>query len=93
MLCQGQEQDQIFLDYLVQQTDRQGLVALLPQGVISYNKTGTNSAQGLQHDAAIVQVSNQSAYVIVVLQEDPGQGDLLTILQEIGQRIYMIMKD
>ena len=89
----GQEQDQIFLDYLVQQTDRQGLVALLPQGVISYNKTGTNSAQGLQHDAAIVQVSNQSAYVIVVLQEDPGQGDLLTILQEIGQRIYMIMKD
>ena len=89
----GQEQDQIFLDYLAQQTDRQGLVASLPQGVISYNKTGTNSAQGLQHDAAIVQASNQSAYVIVVLQEDPGQGDLLTILQEIGQRIYMIMKD
>ena len=89
----GQEQDQIFLDYLAQQTDRQGLVALLPQGVISYNKTGTNSAQGLQHDAAIVQVSNQSAYVLVVLQEGPGQGDLLTILQEIGQRIYMIMKD
>ena len=89
----GQEQDQIFLDYLAQQKDRQGLVALLPQGVISYNKTGTNSAQGLQHDAAIVQVSNQSAYVLVVLQEGPGQGDLLTILQEIGQRIYMIMKD
>ena len=89
----GQEQDQIFLDYLAQQTDRQGLVALLPQGVISYNKTGTNSAQGLQHDAALVQLTNQSAYVLVVLQEGPGQGDLLTILQEIGQRIYMIMKD
>lgn len=89
----GQEQDRIFLDFLAQQTDRQGLVASLPQGVTSYNKTGTNSAQGLQHDAAIVQVSNQSAYVLVVLQEGPGQGDLLTILQEIGQRIYMIMKD
>ena len=89
----GQEQDQIFLDFLAQQTDRQGLVASLPQGVTSYNKTGTNSAQGLQHDAALVQLSNQSAYVLVVLQENPGQGDLLTILQEIGQRIYMIMKD
>ena len=89
----GQEQDQIFLDYLAQQTDRQGLVALLPQGVISYNKTGTNSAQGLQHDAAIVQVSNQSAYVLVVLQEGPGDGDLLKPLQEIGQQVYELMKD
>ena len=88
-----QEQDQIFLDYLAQQTDRQGLVALLPQGVISYNKTGTNSAQGLQHDAAIVQVSNQSAYVLVVLQEGPGDGDLLKPLQEIGQQVYELMKD
>ena len=89
----GQEQDQIFLDYLAQQTDRQGLVALLPQGVISYNKTGTNSAQGLQHDAAIIQVSNQSAYVLVVLQEELGQGDLLKPLREIGQRVYELMKD
>ena len=89
----GQEQDQIFLDYLAQQTDRQGLVALLPQGVISYNKTGTNSAQGLQHDAALVQLTNQSAYVLVVLQEGPGDGDLLKPLQEIGQQVYELMKD
>ena len=89
----GQEQDQIFLDYLAQQTDRQGLVALLPQGVISYNKTGTNSAQGLQHDAALVQLTNQSAYVLVVLQEGPGDGDLLKPLQEIGQRVYELMND
>ena len=89
----GQAQDQIFLDYLAQQTDRQGLVALLPQGVISYNKTGTNSAQGLQHDAALVQLTNQSAYVLVVLQEGPGQGDLLKPLQEIGQQVYEIMRD
>ena len=89
----GQAQDQIFLDYLVQQTDRQGLVALLPQGVISYNKTGTNSAQGLQHDAALVQLTNQSAYVLVVLQEGPGDGDLLKPLQEIGQQVYELMKD
>ena len=89
----GQEQDQIFLDYLAQQTDRQGLVASLPQGVISYNKTGTNSAQGLQHDAAIIQVSNQSAYVLVVLQEGQGDGDLLKPLQEIGQRVYELMND
>lgn len=89
----GKEQDQIFLDYLAQQTDRQGVVATLPQGVISYNKTGTNSAQGLQHDAAIVKVSNQSAYVLVVLQEGPGDGDLLKPLQEIGQQVYELMKD
>ena len=89
----GQEQDQIFLDYLAQQTDRQGLVALLSQGVISYNKTGTNSAQGLQHDAALVQLTNQSAYVLVVLQEGPGDGDLLKPLQEIGQQVYELMKD
>ena len=89
----GQEQDQIFLDYLAQQTDRQGLVASLPQGIISYNKTGTNSAQGLQHDAALVQVTNQSAYVLVVLQEGPGDGDLLKPLQEIGQQVYEIMRD
>ena len=89
----GQAQDQIFLDYLAQQTDRQGVVATLPQGVISYNKTGTNSAQGLQHDAAIVKVSNQSAYVLVVLQEGPGDGDLLKPLKEIGQQVYELMKD
>ena len=89
----GQEQDQIFLDYLAQQTDRQGLVATLPQGVISYNKTGSNSAQGLQHDAALVQLTNQSAYVLVVLQEGPGDGDLLKPLQEIGQQVYELMKD
>lgn len=89
----GQEQDQIFLDYLAQQTDRQGLVALLPQGVISYNKTGSNSAQGLQHDAALVQLTNQSAYVLVVLQEGPGDGDLLKPLQEIGHRVYELMND
>ncbi len=89
----GQDQDQIFLDYLAQQTDRQGLVALLPQGVISYNKTGTNSAQGLQHDAALVQLTNQSAYVLVVLQEGPGDGDLLKPLQEIGQRVYELTRD
>ena len=89
----GQEQDQIFLDYLAQQTDRQGVVATLPQGVISYNKTGTNSAQGLQHDAALVQLTNQSAYVLVVLQEGPGDGDLLKPLQEIGQRVYELITD
>ena len=89
----GQAQDQIFLDYLAQQTDRQGLVASLPQGIISYNKTGTNSAQGLQHDAALVQVTNQSAYVLVVLQEGPGDGDLLKPLQEIGQQVYELMRD
>ena len=89
----GQAQDQNFLDFLAQQTDRQGVVATLPQGVISYNKTGTNSAQGLQHDAAIVKVSNQSAYVLVVLQEGPGDGDLLKPLQEIGQQVYELMKD
>lgn len=89
----GQAQDQFFLDYLAQQTDRQGVVATLPQGVISYNKTGTNSAQGLQHDAALVQVTNQSAYVLVVLQEGPGDGDLLKPLQEIGQQVYELMRD
>ena len=61
--------------------------------MIYCQKTGTNSAQGLQHDAAIVQASNQSAYVLVVLQEDPGQGDMLKPLQEIGQRVYELMKD
>ncbi|WP_314180766.1 serine hydrolase [Abiotrophia defectiva] len=89
----GQAQDQNFLDFLAQQTDRQGVVATLPQGVISYNKTGTNSAQGLQHDAALVQLTNQSAYVLVVLQEGPGDGDLLKPLQEIGQRVYELMRD
>ena len=89
----GQAQDQNFLDFLAQQTDRQGVVATLPQGVISYNKTGTNSAQGLQHDAALVQLTNQSAYVLVVLQEGPGDGDLLKPLQEIGQRVYELTRD
>ncbi|WP_456048253.1 serine hydrolase [Abiotrophia defectiva] len=89
----GQAQDQIFLDYLAQQTDRQGVVATLPQGVISYNKTGTNSAQGLQHDAALVQLTNQSAYVLVVLQEGRGDGDLLKPLQEIGQQVYELLRD
>lgn len=79
--------DEEMLKILKQNTDHSKLLKNLPASTVTYNKTGINSDQGIQNDAAIISNKN-GAIIVVVLSEKGNSSQQISTMNNLGESLY-----
>ena len=78
--------DQVMLTILAKQTDHANLEAKLPSTYQLYNKSGQNAQYGIRNDALLA-VSEQGVYVVVVLSQNGDDGVQKAAMQAFGSAV------